>query len=165
MSDHTSGHRVKNARRGLATIAFLKARFDAGMDHLDMFQPFVEDAIRHYEEDDIDVAGVQGAVRDLTGLSIPADIVKTLLRRAAKKGLLTPWGRTLPAYAALRRGSRVGRANSGARTCPPRPRGTPAPVRRETRRRAEVGRRCPCGPNGASSTQITSAWSWGSPYK
>ena len=92
MSDHTSGHRGKNARRGLATIAFLKARFDAGMDHLDMFQPFVEDAIRHYEEDDIDVAGVQGAVRDLTGLSIPADIVKTLLRRAAKKGLLTRGG-------------------------------------------------------------------------
>ena len=92
MSDHTSGHRVKNAHRGLATIAFLKARFDAGMDHLDMFQPFVEDAIRHYEEDDIDVAGVQDAVRDLTGLSIPADIVKTLLRRATKKGLLTRGG-------------------------------------------------------------------------
>ncbi len=83
-----SGH----ARRGLATIAFLKARFDAGMDHLGLFQPFVEDAIRIADADEIELSAVQKLVREAAGLSIPADIVKTLLRRASKKGLLTREG-------------------------------------------------------------------------
>ena len=72
-------------RDGLATVAFLKARFDAGKDHLDMFQPFVDEAIRQYKTDDIDLDGIRGAVRASTGLRIPAQILKTLLRRAAKK--------------------------------------------------------------------------------
>ena len=89
MSTHTGGHAATNARRGLATIALLKARFDAGMKgHLDMFQPFVEDAIRRCKEDDIEVSSIHAAVRDLTGLRIPAGIIKTLLKRAKKKGLL-----------------------------------------------------------------------------
>ena len=88
MSDHTASQHATNTRRGLATIAFLKARFDEGLGHLDMFQPFIEDAIRHYSVDDIDVPGVQKAVRDSTDLRIPAEIVMTLLRRAWKKGLL-----------------------------------------------------------------------------
>lgn len=79
-------------RDGLATVAFLKARFDAGKDHLDMFQPFVDDAIRHYKTDDIDLDGIRGAVRASTGLRIPAQLLKTLLRRAAKKKLLTRGG-------------------------------------------------------------------------
>ena len=66
MSDETNNPRGINAHRGLATIAFLKARFDAGMDHLDMFQPFVEDAVRHSEKDDIELAAIQGAVRRST---------------------------------------------------------------------------------------------------
>ena len=90
MSDRQPDPRT--ARRGLATVAFLKARFDAGKDHLDMFQPFVEDAIRHYETDDIELDGIRGAVRASTGLRVPAQILKTLLRRAAKKQLLTRAG-------------------------------------------------------------------------
>ena len=83
---------LTGARRGLATIAFLKAQFDAGMDHLDMFQPFVEEAIQDYPSDDIDVPGVQSAIRKSTGLKIPGEIVMTLLRRARKKGVLTRAG-------------------------------------------------------------------------
>ena len=85
MLDRPSG----SVRRGVATIAFLKARFDAGMDHLGMFQPFVEHAIRKIDSDDIELSAVQRSVEDSTGLSIPTNIVKTLLRRAAKRGLLT----------------------------------------------------------------------------
>ena len=92
MNDESSGHRATNARRGLATIAFLKARFDAGMDHLDMFQPFVEDAVRRSTTDDIELTGIRREIRDWTGLSIPTDVVKTLLQRAAKKKLLTRAG-------------------------------------------------------------------------
>ena len=81
-----------SARRGMATIAYLKARFDAGMDHLGMFQPFVEDAICAADVDEIELPVVQRLVQQATSLSIPTDIVKTLLRRAARKGLLTRRG-------------------------------------------------------------------------
>ena len=92
MGAHSIGAVRETARRGLATIAFLKAQFDAGKDHLEMFQPFIVEAIRNYEVDDIDVPGVQAAVRESTGLRIPAEIVKTLLSRARKKGLLIRHG-------------------------------------------------------------------------
>ena len=78
--------------RGLATIAFLKARFDAGDDHLGMFQPFAEDAIRNSQSDSIELTAVRDAIRASTGLYIPTDIVKTLLRRATRAGLLTREG-------------------------------------------------------------------------
>ena len=81
-----------NYRRGLATVAYLKARFDAGADHLSMFQPFVEEAIHAAPGDDIELANVQTAVRQAAGLYIPEDIVKTLLRRAARSGFLTRRG-------------------------------------------------------------------------
>ena len=92
MGTLTSSATPASARRGLATIAFLKAQFDAGKDHLEMFQPFIVDAIRNYEVDDIEVPGIQTAVRTSTGLRIPAEIVKTLLSRAKKKGLLIRHG-------------------------------------------------------------------------
>ena len=57
-----------------------------------MFQPFVEDAIRVAAADEIELSVVRRLVREATGLSIPTDVVKTLLRRAAKNGLLTRRG-------------------------------------------------------------------------
>lgn len=92
MTSDSPNRRVKTTRRGLATVAFLKARFDEGRDHLDMFQPLVEDEIRRYRKDDIDLSGFQAAVRKSTGVSIPTDILRTLLRRAAKKKLVTRQG-------------------------------------------------------------------------
>ena len=92
MDGGPSNRPIGNSRRGLATIAFLKARFDSGMDHLGMFQPFVEDAIRMAGSDEVELSVVQRLVREATGLSIPTDVVKSLLRRAAKKGLLTRGG-------------------------------------------------------------------------
>ena len=92
MSVVESGRPAKRARRGLATIAFLKAQFDEGRNHLDMFQPFVEDAIQNYSSDEIDIPGVQSAIRESAGLKIPGDILKLLLRRATKRGLLTRVG-------------------------------------------------------------------------
>ena len=92
MDSGLSNDHAGSARRGLATIAFLKARFDAGMDHLGMFQPFVEDAIHSADSDEIELSAVQRLVQEATGLAIPTDIVKSLLSRAAKKGLLTRGG-------------------------------------------------------------------------
>lgn len=89
MGNGTQAQHGGSVRRGVATIAFLKARFDAGMDHLGMFQPFVEDAIRRATSDEMELSVVQRIVEDTTGLSIPSNIVKTLLRRSARQGLLT----------------------------------------------------------------------------
>ena len=79
-------------RRGLATIAFLKARFDARVDHLDMFQPFVEHAILQIEKSDIEISDVVREVRRRTGLTLPGETVSTLLRRCTKKRLLERHG-------------------------------------------------------------------------
>ena len=57
-----------------------------------MFQPFVEDAIHSVDSDEIELSAVQRLVKEATGLAIPTDIVKSLLSRAAKKGLLTRGG-------------------------------------------------------------------------
>lgn len=88
MTSPAFSHSPTHVRRGLATVAFLKAQFDTGAGHLELFQPFVDDAIVHLETDTIELAAVQGFVRN-TGLNIPAPIIKTLLKRAKKKDLLT----------------------------------------------------------------------------
>ena len=91
--DYENSHRtVGGARRGLATIAFLKARFDEGMDHLEMFQPFVDDAVKHLPRTDIEIADVVHKIREATGLSVPSETVKTLLRRSVRKGVLERHG-------------------------------------------------------------------------
>lgn len=92
MKEQPSAPNTDNARRGLATIAFMKAQFDAGQDRLAMFQPFVEEAIRKYERDDIDLDGLRGKIKQLIGVSIPIEILKTLLKRAARKKLLNREG-------------------------------------------------------------------------
>lgn len=92
MSNPASDTHYASARRGLTTVAFLKARFDAGADHLGMFQPFVEDAIFHSVSDEIDLTSIQKAINQSTGLRIPTDVIKTLLKRSKKKGLVTRAG-------------------------------------------------------------------------
>ena len=57
-----------------------------------MFQPFIEDAIRLADSDQIELPAIQRSVRNSTGLEVPADVVKSLLRRASRKKLLTRKG-------------------------------------------------------------------------
>ena len=83
---------AREARRGLATVAFLKARFDAGVSHLEMFQPFVDDAVRRTPGTEVEIAVIKRNIQESTGLSIPLDMLKTLLRRAAKTGLMKRHG-------------------------------------------------------------------------
>ena len=52
----------------------------------------VEDAVRRSTTDDIELTGIRREIRAWTGLSIPTDVVKTLLQRATKKKLLTRAG-------------------------------------------------------------------------
>ena len=92
MTDTTSEHTGGNARRGLATVAFLKAQFDARLDQLHSLQPFVEDSLRALSQDQVQLSDVQNTVYKSTGIRIPSAIVKTLLRRAARNGLVTRKG-------------------------------------------------------------------------
>ena len=89
MTRDTYARRVKTTRRGLATIAFLKARFDEGRDQLDLFQPLVVEEIRRYRKDDIDLPGFRAAVRASTGVLIPTEYLRTLLLRAEKNKMVT----------------------------------------------------------------------------
>lgn len=79
-------------RRGLATIAYLKARREEGKDHLDMFQPFIEEAIRTSGSDEIKISDIQKSVNMFSGVQIPENIVKTLLQRSSRRGLLNRHG-------------------------------------------------------------------------
>src|SRR5438046_871955 len=73
---------------GLATVALLKANFDEGSDHIAMFLPFVLDAVAALRKDDFDVADVKDLVFTRHHLSIPDATLRTLLHRAAKRGLV-----------------------------------------------------------------------------
>jgi hypothetical protein len=76
---------VASAAKGLATVALLKANFDAGKDHLEMFQPFVRDCVPHLERDDFAVDELRAAVLERHSLAIPIDTLRTLLARLGRE--------------------------------------------------------------------------------
>ncbi len=81
-----------SAVRGLATVAMLKANFDAGRDHIAMFGPFVIDAVASINRSDMAAEEVCQAMRQRHQLSIPLNTMKTLLGRMVKDGYLTREG-------------------------------------------------------------------------
>lgn len=78
----------KHHIRGLATVAMLKTQFDTGADHLEMFFPFVVDAIASMPTDDMITAEVRERVYQRHSLVIPDHFLQTLLKRATKKSYL-----------------------------------------------------------------------------
>jgi len=75
-----------SATRGLATVALLKVNFDAGRDHLGMFEPFVLDAWVALGGDGVSVEDVRAAVLERHQLTLPQNLVRTLLGRVQKQG-------------------------------------------------------------------------------
>jgi hypothetical protein len=75
------------AAKGLATVAMLKVNFDAGRDHIAMFQPFVLDAVAHLDAD-LGVKDVRRKVLERHELAIPLNTLQTILGRVAKAGYL-----------------------------------------------------------------------------
>lgn len=92
MSDPGSGGPRPTATRGLATVALLKVNFDAGRDHLSMFEPFVLDTLANTREDALGVSDVQRAIDERHQLKLPIDALRTLLGRIVKAGYLTREG-------------------------------------------------------------------------
>ena len=76
------------ATRGLATVALLKANFDAGRDHIGMFEPFVADTLCSMTLDGASAEDVQAAVRERHKINLPLNTLRTLIGRETKKGLI-----------------------------------------------------------------------------
>ena len=74
--------------RGLATVALLKANFDKGKDHLEMFLPFIVDSVANLPRDDFSIHELQKCLLDRHGLSVPQDPLRLLITRAKKKGFI-----------------------------------------------------------------------------
>ncbi len=92
MTDSVPRTAANHSPRGLATIAYLKTRFNEGVDHLAMFEPFVEAAIDGLASDEMEISDVGDWIKQNTGLTIPGEILKSLLRRSAKKDRLERHG-------------------------------------------------------------------------
>jgi len=88
MSTPSSASRATTAR-GLATVAMLKAQFDEGKDHLEMFMPFVVDTIVSMPTDDMVVADLRETLYQRHGLVVPTHIVHSLMARGVRRGLAT----------------------------------------------------------------------------
>ena len=73
---------------GLATVALLKANFDKGNDHLEMFLPFVVDSVASLPRDDFSVLDLQECLRDIHGLFVPQGTLRILITRAKRRGFL-----------------------------------------------------------------------------
>src|SRR2546430_1364403 len=79
---------TKPATRGLATVALLKVNFDAGRDHISMFEPFVLDTIAQINSDGFTSDQVRVATMDRHQLTLPVSAVATVLGRIVKRGFL-----------------------------------------------------------------------------
>lgn len=78
----------RTAAKGLATLALLKAHFDSGKDHIEMFVPLLLDAINAHPSGDFALEEIRDLVEARHGLRIPAPPLRTILSRAVKHGSL-----------------------------------------------------------------------------
>jgi hypothetical protein len=81
---------------GLVTIAFLKAQLDGNNDHIGIFMPLVNDAICHIKGNSFTTIEIQDQLLAIHGISMPQQVVLTLLKRAtAARALRREDGRYL----------------------------------------------------------------------
>jgi hypothetical protein len=66
----------------------LKANFDAGRDHIEMFQPFVIDCVAQMPREDFVVDEIRDVMLDRHSLRIPADTLRVLLGRLAHRRVI-----------------------------------------------------------------------------
>jgi len=81
---------------GLTSLAILKVNWDerGRKSYLDNFMPFVEEALRELETNDVSSPRLQERLHQLTGLEIPQGVVRTLLKRARDEGYVRYVGGT-----------------------------------------------------------------------
>ena len=102
--------------KGLATLALLKTRFDEGRDHLELLEPFVADAVVHFEQDSFLPQDIASQILHRSGLSLPSDTVKTILGRFSRIGKLRrEGGRFFPSAGLADPGLDEARSNQEAK--------------------------------------------------
>lgn len=72
----------------LVSIAILKVNFDQGRDYIDNFIPFVAECIRLSPSPVVSLEYVQECIAKSFGFSIPQFILKTILKRAKRRGFI-----------------------------------------------------------------------------
>jgi hypothetical protein len=72
----------------ITTLAILKVNADRGRDYIDYFVPFVAECLRASSHDAVSLAEVRDELVRRFGIAIPLGALKTILKRAARKGYL-----------------------------------------------------------------------------
>src|SRR3990170_7577719 len=76
------------ATRGLATVALLKVNFDAGLDHIQMFVPFVLDVINSRNATEVSLADIKSDLLARHGLDVPINTLETIVTRVTRRGFV-----------------------------------------------------------------------------
>lgn len=73
---------------GLTSLAILKVNWDERQqDYLDNFIPFVQEALRRSEADEVSSTALKDDLKDLVGFEIPHGVVRILLDRMVGEGV------------------------------------------------------------------------------
>ncbi len=73
---------------GLATVALLKARLDDQSDYLELFMPFVTDAIANLSQNNFTVVDIQRIIQTTHDIAIPQYSLSVLLKRLDSRRLI-----------------------------------------------------------------------------
>ena len=73
----------------IASLSLLKCNWDSySRDFLQVFLPVVAESIRLSEHDVVSLENTQQSIREHFGLEFPQNVLRTLLKRAERKGYL-----------------------------------------------------------------------------
>jgi hypothetical protein len=78
----------------IASLAVLKANWDAGRDYIGNFVPFAAECLRTASKEELSLTEIQACVSSEFGLNIPQGALRTILGRAQKHGYATWTGET-----------------------------------------------------------------------
>ncbi len=74
----------------IASLAVLRVNYDTrGWDYIDNFVVFAAEALRACGDQPSELSVVRQVVSERFGLSLPAGVMKTILRRACDRGLVS----------------------------------------------------------------------------
>jgi len=74
----------------ITSLAILKVNWDRGYDYIENFVPFVAECLRIAPQPEVSLPELQAAMFQTFGLRIPQGSLKTILKRAVKRGYLEP---------------------------------------------------------------------------
>ena len=73
----------------ITSLAILKVNWDHHQDFIDNFIPFIQKCLLSAANEEVSLEQLQGCMKTSFGLKIPAGALKTILKRCAKRGLVS----------------------------------------------------------------------------